>query len=348
MSEPYFKGIKEQVASILDERSELSPSAIELVSKYTATFPGTMISELIKHLQPTKNSLLALGDLGSVLTTRNAVHVVEVLAEDDFFVAAQSKDVEDQMIDLEDAVIKLLQDKDIMIRMTASQIVAALDPTKIVNKFAPELNSLTNDVRSSAELVLLESMLFQRKDGSLGDGFGAFLSYIRGVLHSNLLPKEPSCKVKSPSQLLFKAQSNTTKTLDPESTRLLECLFRVLRKLGESIPSSLWPSFVDRLVTKTHGSPRDQVWIRIWNELAPSIVNSGEAILALSTRMLEMMEQQGTLTEEMVKNAVEASDEAFDDLQSENELEGRYTRALAPILIEGMFPSSSDITAAKK
>ncbi|KAF9936725.1 hypothetical protein BGZ67_002091 [Mortierella alpina] len=298
MSEPYFKGIKEQVASILDERSELSPSAIELVSKYTATFPGTMISELIKHLQPTKNSLLALGDLGSVLTTRNAVHVVEVLAEDDFFVAAQSKDVEDQLIDLEDAVIKLLQDKDIMIRMTASQIVAALDPTKIVNKFAPELNSLTNDVRSSAELVLLESMLFQRKDGSLGDGFGAFLSYIR--------------------------------------------------KLGESIPSSLWPSFVDRLVTKTHGSPRDQVWIRIWNELAPSIVNSGEAILALSTRMLEMMEQQGTLTEEMVKNAVEASDEAFDDLQSENELEGRYTRALAPILIEGMFPSSSDITAAKK
>lgn len=53
----------------------------------------------------------------------------------------------------------------------------------------------------------------------------------------------------------------------------------------------------------------------IWNELAPSIVNSSEAILALSTRMLEMMEQQGTLTEEMVKNAVEASDEAFDDLQ---------------------------------
>ena len=54
-----------------------------------------------------------------------------------------------------------------------------LDPTKIVNKFAPELSSTTNDVRSSAELVLLESMLLQRKDGSLGDAFVAFLSYIR-------------------------------------------------------------------------------------------------------------------------------------------------------------------------
>ncbi|KAF9287312.1 hypothetical protein BGZ68_001972 [Mortierella alpina] len=361
MSEADFMGIKEQVTSILDMRSELCPSAIDLVSKYVTAFPQAMIPDLINHLQPTKNSLLALGDLSSVMTTRNAVYVVEALAEDDFFVAAQSKEVEDQMINLEDAMVNLLQDKDIMVRMTASQIVAALDPTKIVNKFAPNLNSSTNDVRSSAELVLLESMLLQRKDGSLGDGFEAFLSYIRGVFHSKLVPKEPTSKVKSPSQLLLKTKSNTSKTLGPESTQLLECLLRVLRKLGESIPSPLWPNFVDRLVAKTHGSPRDQVWIMIWNELAPSIVNSSEAILALSTRMLEMMEQQGTLTEEMVKNAVEASDEAFDDLQlarvlpmlilkasvrSENELEGRYTRALAPVLIQGMFPSSSEITSS--
>ncbi|KAF9954940.1 hypothetical protein BGZ70_010409 [Mortierella alpina] len=314
MTEADFKGIKEQVASILDESSELSTSVVELVSKYTAAFPRAMIPDLIKHLQPTKKSLLALHDLGSVRATRNAVRIVEVLAENDFFVAAQSNEMEDQITDLEEAMVQLLQDKDIMIRMTASQIVAALDPTKIVNKFAPELSSTTSDVRSSAELVLLESMLLQRKDGTLGDGFVAVLSYIRGVFHSNLGPKEPTSKVKSPSQLLSKTQSNTTKTLNPESARLLECLLRVLRKLGESIPSALWPSFVDRLVAKTHGSPRDQVWIMIWNELAPSIVSSGEAILALSTKMLEMMEQQGTLTEEMVKNAVEASDEAFDDL----------------------------------
>ncbi|KAF9565634.1 hypothetical protein EC968_004066 [Mortierella alpina] len=374
MSESDFKGIKEQITSVLDERSELPLSAIELVSKYTAAFPQTMIPELIRHLQPTKTSLLALGDLGAVLMTRNAVHVVEVLAEDDFFVAAQSKETEDLLNDLEDTVIELLHDKDIMIRMTASQIVAALDPTKIVNKFAPELSSSTNDVRSSAELVLLESMLLQRKDGSLGDGFIAFLSYIRGIFHSNLIPTGPTPKVKSPSQLLCKTQSSSTKTLDSGSTHLLEALLRVLRKLGESIPSPLWPSFIDRLVTKTQGSPRDQVWIRIWNELAPSIVHSGEAILALSTKMLEIMEQQGALTEEMVKNAVETSDEAFDDLQlarvlpmlilkasctipahgfarefqllkSENELEGRYTRALAPILIQGMSPSSLETTA---
>ena len=97
MTERDFKGIEEQVASILDERSELTPSAVELLSKYTATFPRAMIPVLIKHLQPTKKSLLALSDLGSVLNTRNAVHVVEVLAEDDFFVAGQPKEVEDQM-----------------------------------------------------------------------------------------------------------------------------------------------------------------------------------------------------------------------------------------------------------
>jgi len=97
MTEADFEGIKKQVTSFLDESSELSAIAVELVSKYTAAFPHAMIPDLIKHLQPTKQSLLNMGDLRFVQATRNAVRVVEALAENDFFVAAQSNEIEGQM-----------------------------------------------------------------------------------------------------------------------------------------------------------------------------------------------------------------------------------------------------------
>ncbi|KAG0199155.1 hypothetical protein BGX28_007531 [Mortierella sp. GBA30] len=284
--------VKTQVVSMLDKPTELSASSVDVISKYVAVFPVVIVSELLERLRPTSGSLLAPNDLASVTRTRNAVRVVESLAEGDFFVLVLSEEGHERRVNLENTVVELLQDKDIMIRMTASQIVAMLDPTKIISKFAPELTSSKGEVRSTAELVLLECMLFQKRDGSLGDGFVALLDYMRA-----------------------------------------------------------------------------------------------EAIVALSDRMVEVMEHQGPLTEDVVKDAVETNDEAFDDLQvaraspllilktipaygfarqfktmesssteagsesipakmtrllkSENHLETRYARALSLAVLQGMFPSSS-------
>ncbi len=87
----------------------------------------------------------------------------------------ETKRIQQALIEPEQVLYGLLFDGEVF--KLISQFSS--DPTKIVNKFAPELNSSANDVWSSAELVLLESMLLQRKDGSLSDGFVAFLSYIR-------------------------------------------------------------------------------------------------------------------------------------------------------------------------
>ncbi|KAG0249109.1 hypothetical protein BG011_009573 [Mortierella polycephala] len=331
LGEGGFDIVKNQIITILSSTANISESSASMIAQYTMVFPAFIIPELLQRLQKTGNDLLA-NDM-QLVKTRNTLRIVEALTEKDYFLKTITSEDEKYRELLEDAVIGLLQDTDVMVRLTSSQIVATLDPAKIVNKFAYDLTLTDKGAASSAELVLLECMLSQRKDGSLGGGFSAFLDYIR---HFNNAPrldpykKGEVSKVKSPAQLFSKTKRTAVRSLkQAEVEESLDRLFRVVKKLGESIPSLLWSSFIDCLVAKTYGSPTDHLLIRVWNNFAPSIANSSDAIASLITAVSELMEKQGVVTEDMLDHALEASDEAIDEL--------RLAR-LSPLLILKTVP----------
>ncbi|KAF9178213.1 hypothetical protein BGZ50_007966 [Haplosporangium sp. Z 11] len=331
LGESDFELIKGHIISILSSTVKVSESSASMVAQYTVAFPAFIIPELLQRLQKTGNDLLA-NDM-QLMKTRNTLRVVEALAEKDYFLKTITSEEEKYRELLENAVIALLQDADIMIRLTSSQIVATLDPAKIVNKFAYDLTLADKGAMSSAELVLLECMLSQRKDGSLGGGFVAFLDYIRHFNNAprDLYKKDEATKVKSPAQLFSKAKVTAVRSMkQADVEESLYRLFRVVKKLGESIPSFLWSSFIDSLVAKTYGSPADHLLIRVWNNFAPSIASSSDAIASLIAVVAELMEQQGVVTEDMLDHALEASDEAIDEL--------RLSR-LSPLLILKTVPS---------
>lgn len=95
----------------------------------------------------------------------------------------------------------------------------------------------------------------------------------------------------------------------------LDRLLRVVKIFGETIPSTLWDSFLSELVAKSCGSPSDPVLTRVWLQLSPSIVKSADAVSDLFILVNDILEQQGELTEEMLEAALDASDESLDDLR---------------------------------
>ncbi|KAF9586351.1 hypothetical protein BGW38_006553 [Lunasporangiospora selenospora] len=144
-------------------------------------------------------------------------------------------------------------------------------------------------------------------------------------------PSISSSKVKNPAQLVSKAAGVKKNVLREENReQSLDILFRFLRKFSEAIPSFQWCHFLNSLVQKTYGAPSDQILVRVWNSLAVSISDCPEAIIALSQRITIILEQQGVLTESMLEEALEASDEALDDL--------RLSR-LSPLLILKTIPA---------
>ncbi|KAF8931628.1 hypothetical protein BGZ47_011744 [Haplosporangium gracile] len=331
LSEAEVQDMKTKIGAILDNPSEISLGSANVTSAYMATYPELFVPALLTRLQREGQGSSALAGEADVRRVMNSLHVVEAMAEKDFFDMILSKQAGDLRRKLEDLVINLFREKNISIRVTLSQIVASLNPTKIIAIYGPEVNSTSSIVRSSAKSVLIECMLSQRRDASMSDGFTVFLEYIRRVGRARASQDGGSIKIKTPSQLFAKIQPLSSNPAPPNSQAdSLDRLLSVVKALGEMIPSTLWGSLLSEIVAKSCGFPSDFFLARVWSQLSPSIVKSTDAVSALLDLVIDIMEQQGELTEEMLEAALDASDESLDDL--------RLAR-LAPLAILKTLPT---------
>ncbi|KAI8603066.1 hypothetical protein EDD21DRAFT_49941 [Dissophora ornata] len=219
-------------------------------------------------------------------------------------------------------MIQLLQDNQLKTKINTDQLVASLDSQKIIHEYGPRLTAAESEVCSMAESILIRCMLSQEQDGSLGEGFASFIEYIRDTSRIGSLPKREMNRARSPEQLLSMAKITTGNLVNQDMNNssnnretLVNSLFRVIAKLGEAIPRPMWANFIGYLTLKTYGCPTDPLLIRIWSNFAPSLASSPEAIASLSTTILNIMDGQGVLTEDMLNNALETSDEALDYLR---------------------------------
>ncbi|KAK3846194.1 MAG: hypothetical protein J3R72DRAFT_434334 [Linnemannia gamsii] len=333
LSESEVQNMKTKIVAILDNPSEISLGSANVASSYMAAYPELFVPELLTRLGRggQEHDGSSLEDRVNIRKIMNSLHVVEAMAESHFFDMVLSTPGRDLRRKLEYSVIDLFREKDISVRVTLGQIAASLNPTKIISTYAPEINSSSNIMRSRAESVVIECMLSQRRDASIGDGFVVFLEYIRRVGRLKANQDGSSIKIKTPSQLLEKALSLKLNPA-PSSTEVeaLDKLLRVIKTLGETIPSTLWGGIFTELVAKSCGSPSDAILTRVWAQLSQSVAKSTDAISALFVILSDTMEQQGELTEERVEAALETSDEALDDL--------RLAR-LVPLSILKMLPS---------
>ncbi|KAF9436763.1 hypothetical protein BGZ76_003036 [Entomortierella beljakovae] len=143
-------------------------------------------------------------------------------------------------------------------------------------------------------------------------------------------------KPKTPAQLVRNAKALSCRVVEHESC---DYLFQVFKVLGESIGNNQWDGIVHHLVLKTYGSPMDENLVKIWNSLAVAIGNSPEAIKLVSISIIDLVDTQGPATEEMLEDAIEASDESIDDL--------RFSR-LSPILMLKTIPAQAFSLVLKK
>ncbi|KAF9339681.1 hypothetical protein BGZ91_005104 [Linnemannia elongata] len=316
LSEAEVQDMKTKVIAILDNPSDISLGSANLASSYMAVYPELFVPKLLARLRREGQSGSVQSDKFDVRKTMNSLYVVEAMAERNFFEMVLSKQAGDLRRKLEDLVIDLFREKDVSIRVTLGQIVASLNPTKIIAIYGPEINSTDSIVRSRAESVLIECMLSQRRDASMSDGFAVFLEYIRRVGRLGANHKGASTKIKTPSQLVSKIQLLNSNPAPPNAqVDSLDRLLRVVKILGETIPSTLWGSLFSELVAKSCGSPSDPILSRAWSQLSLSIVKSANAVSALFVLISDVLEQQGELTEEMLEAALDASDESLDDLR---------------------------------
>ncbi|KAK3831284.1 MAG: hypothetical protein JOS17DRAFT_139217 [Linnemannia elongata] len=316
LSEAEIQDMKTKITAILDNPSEISLGSANVASSYMAVYPELFVPGLLARLSREGHSGSVQSDKAVVRKTINSLHVVEAMADRNFFDMVLSKQAGNLRRKLEDLVVDLFRGKDISIRVTLGQIVASLNPAKIIAIYGPEINSTDSIMRTRAESVLIECMLSQRRDAYMSDGFVVFLEYIRRVGRSRANHEGASSKTKTPSQLVAKIQSLESNLAPPSShVDFLDRLLRVVKIFGETIPSTLWDSFLSELVAKSCGSPSDPVLTRVWLQLSPSIVKSADAVSDLFILVNDILEQQGELTEEMLEAALDASDESLDDLR---------------------------------
>ncbi|KAF9140902.1 hypothetical protein BGX30_005808 [Mortierella sp. GBA39] len=316
LSEAEVQDMKTKIITILDNPSEISLGSANVASSYMVIYPDLFVPGLLARLRREGQSGSVQSNKADVRRTMNSLHIVEAMAERNFFDMVLSKQAGDLRRKLEDLVIDLFREKDVSIRVTLGQIVASLNPTKIIAIYGPEINSTNSIVRSRAESVLIECMLSQRRDASMSDGFVVFLEYTRRVGRSRANHEGASTKTKTPSQLVAKIQPLDSNPAPPSShVDSLDRLLRVVKIFGETIPSTLWGCLLSELVAKTCGSPFDPILSRAWSQLSPSIVKSADAVSALFVLVSDILEQQGELTEEMLEAALDASDESLDDLR---------------------------------
>ncbi|KAF9095069.1 hypothetical protein BGX29_009195, partial [Mortierella sp. GBA35] len=269
LSEAEVKDMKGKIVAILDTPSEISVGSANVSASYMTVFPEMFVPELLTRLRRQRGSVS--NDKAVVRKIMNSLHVVEAMAEKNFFAMVLSPQAGDLRHALEDLVIDLFREDDISVRVTLGQIAASLNFTKIIGIYGPEVSSTNSVVRSRAESILVECMISLRRDMSLGDGFAVFLEYIRRIGRSNGSEGGVTAKIKNPSQLLREKQLCPIPTPPNSQDQSLDRLLHVVKSLGETIPSILWGGFITELVVKSCGSHSDPILARVWSQLSPSL-----------------------------------------------------------------------------
>ncbi|KAF9127478.1 hypothetical protein BGW39_005845 [Mortierella sp. 14UC] len=226
LSETEALDMKTKIIAILDNPSEISVGSANVASSYMAAFPELFVPALLTglHRGGQEQNGLSLKDKADVRRIMNSLHIVDAMAERQFFGMVLSAPANDLRRKLEDLIIDLFREKDISIRITLGQIVASLDPTKVIDIYAPEISSPNSILRARAESVLIECMLSQRRDTSMGDGFVVFLEYIRRVGRSRASHFGTPAKIKTPSQLLANIQPSQLNLGPPNAVSALFAL----------------------------------------------------------------------------------------------------------------------------
>ncbi|KAG0245254.1 hypothetical protein BGW41_002723 [Actinomortierella wolfii] len=337
MDEDQIRAQLPKMFSLLDHEDEVSKAVAEMVANYAISFPAVVLPEFLSRLRVNHQEVVRI---------RNILEIVAEMADQGFLTAPLDAEADRMRDNLIDILLSKLNDTDLKIRMTSSHIASSIDPAKLVHALVPNLLSKDEKTRSSAELALVECLLTQRKDRPASEGLIALVDAIRMKLPEPTTSQTSAGKttsIKSPGQLLSK-QKRPTPTPAPtpsmtkgpdENTLRLERVARVIHKWAEAVPSTMWPLYIERLVVKTYGSPSDQNLIRVWKEIGPLVATSTEGMTCLLQCVLSILEQQGSLTTEDLEQAVEASDEAIDDL--------RYSR-LSPLLILKTIPPDGYIS----
>ncbi|KAF9397683.1 hypothetical protein BGX21_008605 [Mortierella sp. AD011] len=305
--------LKQQIFSSFDNATEIRMESAELFSRYIMAFHTSLLPELLKLLPDDSHQVTCESyDDHAIVRTTNALCVVQALAEKDFFSKPLPEDDNNTRCLIENSILGLLRDNNVGIKNKARQVVALID--SIIQRLGTELISFDTERHLNSEASMIECILSQRSDGSIGDGFISFIEYLQSHQRSSL--RIEGTKLKSPAQLVLNAKKMAGDSLGQDSDDVMtERLLCVLKRLGDSIPGNLWSYIIDRLVMKTYGSPSDQLLIRIWNILASAIASSPEAVNAASASIFHIMQYQGALTEETLEGALESCDEAIDDLR---------------------------------
>ncbi|KAG0082034.1 hypothetical protein BGZ92_011923, partial [Podila epicladia] len=303
---------------MFDEPVELDFASLGVIAQYTLARPQILVPDLARRLSLPDPRNPSKQDETATNRNRNLLGVVSTLSDMDFFTLPLEQEAEEARSTLADLVIGFLYDRDLNSRMTASHIVASLDPVRTIQTFGPDLASPDIDVRSSGALILIECMLSQRQDGSIGEGLGCFIDYVRSVSRGRSSTISSRETIKSPSQLMSRYKNLSSNPTSQEITAKAvseEALFKVLKKMGDAIPPPVWLSVIQVILSKMYSSPSDTVLMRIWNTLVPAISTSVEAIAATYSSVTEIMERQGEVSESLLEAAMEASDEGLDDLR---------------------------------
>ncbi|KAF9081749.1 hypothetical protein BGX23_000481 [Mortierella sp. AD031] len=124
LSEAEVKDIKGKIVAILDTPSEISVGSANVSASYMTVFPEMFVPELLTHLRRQRGSVS--NDKAVVRKIMNSLHVVEAMAEKNFFAMVLSPQAGDLRHALEDLVIDLFREDDISVRVTLGQIAASL------------------------------------------------------------------------------------------------------------------------------------------------------------------------------------------------------------------------------
>ncbi|KAG0246944.1 hypothetical protein BGX31_005432 [Mortierella sp. GBA43] len=326
-----YEGLVAQLTSTLDVPTEIPSDSLDMVVKYTMLFPDVLIPELLKRIQQVRlEGKPSFQGTATAPGTANVISVVIRLRDEEFFLRALPSEAEHQRRLLEEAIVELLQGYDADTKRM-NNITLALEPRKVFDILAPKLTSDDTGTRSWARSAMIEYILYQRLSGST---FNSFVDYTRRsqsvTSQSNISYPWQAKKIRTPTQLLSMVRATSSNTTSCKTgEEMQEALFNVFKKLGEHILPTSWNNFLNILISKTCALPADHHLVRVWNNLGPSLVKSPEATLCLSKLVLGRMEQQGSVTEQILEDALETSDDALEDL--------RLAR-LSPLLILKSIP----------
>ncbi|KAI9231620.1 MAG: hypothetical protein BYD32DRAFT_430373, partial [Podila humilis] len=303
---------------LFDQSVELDFATLGVIAQYMLARPTNLLPDIMGRFTVPNPQNPSKQDKVTTNRNRSLLGVISTLSDMDFFTLPLGQEAEAARSALADLVIGFLYDRDLNSRMTASHIVASLDPVRTIQTFGPDLASPDKSIRSTGALILIECMLSQKQDGSIGEGLCCFIDYTRSVSRGYNTIVSSREVVKSPSHLMSRSKllsSSSTSQRTAAKGVSEEVLFNVLKKMGDATPPPVWPSVVQVILSKMYSSPSDPVLMRIWNTLVPAISTSSEAIAATFSGVTEIMERQGDVSESLLEAAMEASDEGLDDLR---------------------------------